>query len=114
MQRISRELEVLQRRKRRIIILMIVFFIVGIALVFGSMFYFIIALRSTYGGDPMETVDFVRSYQVPWVIMTSAGSLLIMAAFALAVYWAYLKHKIQTDAVSEPKKEEWKILVPKK
>ncbi len=76
---------------------MIVFFMVGIALVFGSMFYFIIALRSTYDGDSMETIDFVRSYRGPWFIITSVGSLLVMLAFAMAVYWAYLKHKIRTE-----------------
>jgi hypothetical protein len=76
---------------------MVVFFIVGIALVFGSIFYFIVALRSTLGGDPTETVDFVRSYQVPWFVMTIVGSSLVILASLLAVYWAYLKHKIQKE-----------------
>ena len=113
MQRNFRRIEIFQRRKRKTIILMIVFFIIGSALLFGSMFYFVIALRSTYGGDSMETVDFVTSYQATWLVLTSVGSLLIIAAFALTVYWAYLRNRIRTGAAYEPRKEERKILVPK-
>lgn len=108
-----REIEILQRRKRKTIILVIAFFTIGSALLFGSMFYFVIALRSTYGGDSMETVDFVRSYHYPWLVLTSAGSSLIITAFALTVYWAYLRYKIRTGAVSVPRRGEWKILEPK-
>ena len=79
---------------------MIVLFIVGTALVFGSMLYFLIALRSTYDGDSMETVDFVRGYQVPWLIMAGTGSLFTILAFALAVYWAYLNRKIRIEQAS--------------
>ncbi|UCD92406.1 MAG: hypothetical protein JSV43_00270 [Methanobacteriota archaeon] len=112
--------ETLRRKERWYGRLMVIFFVAGITLSFISYAYWIMSLEVAFEGTgetaPETLIELEKKAEV-FRIGYALGSSLVIVAFILLIYWAYLmgqRKGMEEPGEKQKEKRTWKVLQPRK